>query len=111
MTSPSWYRFDSGHGRLTLTLHIQPNARTSGVVGRHGDALKIRIAAPAVDNKANAALIDFLHQWFMLPSSQFRIKQGSRGRRKIVELDCPGIGVEKRLASMEQRCPANSNNA
>ena len=97
----SWYRFDPGQRRLTLTLHIQPNARKSAVVGLHGDALKIRIAAPAADNKANAALIDFLHQWFMLPSSQFRIKLGAHGRRKIVELDCPGHDIEKKLARME----------
>lgn len=107
----SWYRLDPAQRRLTLILHIQPNARTSAVVGRHGDALKIRIAAPAVENKANATLIDFLHQWFMLPSSQFRIKLGTRGRRKIVELDCPGNGIEKLLARMELACPANSNNA
>ena len=107
----SWYRFDPARRRLILTLHIQPNARATAVAGRHGDALKLRIAAPAVDDKANAALIDFLHQWFKLPSSHIRIKRGARGRRKIVEIDNPGAGVETCLASMEPACPANSNDA
>jgi len=107
----SWYRLDPAQRRVTLTLHIQPNARVTAVAGRHGDALKIRIAAPALDNKANAALIDFLHQWFKLPSSRIRIKQGTRGRRKIVELDCPVAGIEILLASMESACPVKLNNA
>lgn len=106
----SWYRLDPAQRRLTLTLHIQPNARATAVAGRHGDALKIRIAAPVVDDKANAALIDFLHQWFKLPSSHIKIKRGARGRRKIVELDHPGARIETILARMESACPANSNN-
>ena len=107
----SWYRLDPAQRLLTLTLHIQPNARVTAVAGRYGDALKIRVAAPALENKANAALIDFLHQWFKLPPSHIRIKQGKRGRRKIVEIDCPAAGIETLLASMESACPAKSNNA
>lgn len=81
------------------------------MAGKFGDALKIRVAAPALDNKANAALIDFLHQWFKLPSSHIIINQGTRGRRKIVEIDWPAADIEPLLASMESACPANSNNA
>ena len=47
-------------GRATLTLHIQPGAKKTEVVGLHGDALKIRLAAPPVDGKANQALIGFI---------------------------------------------------
>lgn len=83
---PAWCRFDPGAGRLTLNVHVQPNARVSGFAGLHGDALKIRIAAPAVDDKANAALIDFLHCFLKLPSSLISIRHGARGRRKVVEI-------------------------
>jgi uncharacterized protein (TIGR00251 family) len=83
---PAWCRFDPGAGRLTLNVHVQPNARTSGFAGLHGGALKIRIAAPAVDDKANAALIDFLHRFLKLPSSLISIRHGARGRRKVVEI-------------------------
>ena len=47
-------------GSLILTLHIQPGARKTEIVGLHGDALKIRLAAPPVDGKVNAALLGFL---------------------------------------------------
>ncbi|HSN39188.1 MAG TPA: DUF167 domain-containing protein [Burkholderiales bacterium] len=82
----AWCRFDSGAGRITLTVHVQPNARTSEIAGLHGDALRIRVAAPAVDNKANAALIDFLHRFLKLPPSLISIRHGVRGRRKVVEI-------------------------
>lgn len=96
----NWYRFDPERRRLTLTIHVQPNARRTEPAGRHGDALKIRIAAPAVDNQANAELIDFLHQWFKLPKISIAIKHGARGRRKVVEIDSPGADVQASLESM-----------
>jgi len=96
----SWYRFDPAQHRLTLTLHIQPNARATAVAGTHGDALKIRIAAPAVDDKANAALIDFLRRWFKLSAANIKIRHGARGRRKIVEIDHPAAACVALLAGM-----------
>ena len=82
----AWHRFDPDARRLTLTVHVQPNAATSAVAGFHGDALKIRIAAPAVDNKANAALVDFLRRLLKLPASRIAIRHGAHGRRKIIEI-------------------------
>ena len=79
----SWYRYDEKSGRVTLVLYIQPNARTTEVAGLHGDALKIKVGAPALDDKANRKLIDFLHQWFKLPILDITLKQGARSRRKI----------------------------
>jgi len=81
-----WLRYDAPGGRLTLTLHIQPNARKSSIVGVHGDALKVRVAAPAVDNKANAALIEFLGETLGVPRSAITIRHGASARRKVVEL-------------------------
>lgn len=81
-----WYRFDPGARRLTLIVHVQPNAATSAVAGLHGDTLRIRIAAPAVDDKANAALIGFLRTLLEISASQISIRRGARGRRKIIEI-------------------------
>jgi uncharacterized protein (TIGR00251 family) len=52
----------------------------------HGDALKVRIAAPAVDNKANAALIEFLSETLGVSRSSITIRHGATSRRKVVEV-------------------------
>jgi uncharacterized protein (TIGR00251 family) len=59
---PAWLRIDAKDGSLVLNLHIQPGAKKTEVVGPHGDALKLRLAAPPVDGKANAALLAYLGQ-------------------------------------------------
>jgi uncharacterized protein len=82
----TWHNYDPAAGRITVTLHVQPNARKSGIAGLHGDALKIRIAAPAVDNKANSALIEFLGETLGVPKSAIAIRHGATGRRKVVEV-------------------------
>ncbi|MGH8660453.1 MAG: DUF167 domain-containing protein [Burkholderiales bacterium] len=73
-------------GRLTVTLHAQPNAKKNEIAGLHGGALKVKIAAPAVDNKANAALIDFLGETLDVPRFAIIIRHGATGRRKVVEI-------------------------
>lgn len=90
-----WLR-ESG-GRTTLTLHIQPGAKKSEVAGVHGDALKIRLAAPPVDGKANAALIDFLAARLGLSKSQLSLKSGQTSRRKVLELAVQLPDIEQRL--------------
>ena len=97
----TWARYDAAARRLTLTLHTQPGARKNGVAGLHGDALKVRIAAPAVDNKANAALVEFLSEILNVPRSTVSIRQGASSRRKVVEVSGGGELVEKlgRLAT------------
>ena len=82
----TWHNYNPAAGRITVTLHVQPNARKNEIAGLHGDALKIRISAPAVDNKANAALIDFLSETLGVSKSAFAIRHGATGRRKIVEI-------------------------
>ncbi len=80
-----WCR-TAGDGRLTLTLHIQPGAKKTDVAGLHGDALKIRLAAPPVDGKANEALIKFLAERFKLPKNKVTLKSGHTSRRKVLEI-------------------------
>ena len=106
-TGSSWWKYDPSHQKITLTVHVQPNARQTAVAGRHGDALKLRVAAPAVDDKANQALIDFLHQWFKLPISHISIRHGSRGRHKVVELAGCDANTMEHLARLESSCPVN----
>ena len=95
----TWYRYDTAARCYSLRLHVQPNARKSQVAGLHGDALKIRIAAPAVDNKANAALIEFLSRTLGVPKSAIAIRHGETGRRKLLEI-FGSPGLEKKLAAI-----------
>lgn len=82
----TWRRYNAAARRLTVTLHVQPNARRTEFAGLHGDALKVRIAAPAIDNKANAALVDFLSETLGVPRPAIVIRRGVTGRRKVLEI-------------------------
>ena len=93
-TAPWLHRRESS---ATLTLHVQPGARKTEVVGLHGDALKIRLAAQPVDGKANAALIEFVAERLGLPKSAARLVSGQTSRRKILEVDAVPVDAERRL--------------
>jgi hypothetical protein len=80
-----WLRV-AADGRITLTLHIQPGAKKTEFAGLHGDALKIRLAAPPVDGKANEALIRFIADTLKLPNSAINLKSGQTSRRKVLEI-------------------------
>ena len=49
---------------MILELHVQPGAARSEFAGEHGGRLKLRLAAPPVQGKANAALVEFLAGYF-----------------------------------------------
>lgn len=87
--SHPWLRAD-GDG-VVLTLHIQPGAKKTEVAGLHGEALKIRLAAPPVDGKANDCLIVFLAKRLGLPKSRVALVAGETSRAKRVRVG--GIGA------------------
>lgn len=76
----------AGVREITLTLHIQPGASRTEYAGLHGDAHKIRLAAPPVDGKANDALIAFLADAFGVRQRDVTIASGASSRRKIVRI-------------------------
>ncbi len=80
-----WFRV-AADGRITLTLHIQPGAKKNEFAGCHGDALKIRLAAPPVDGKANDALVKFVAEALAIPKSAVNLKSGQTSRRKVLEV-------------------------
>jgi len=96
----TWCRYDAAAQRLSLTLHVQPNARRNEVAGFHGDALKLRIAAPAAGNQANTELIDFLSKTLEVPRSAIAIRRGSTSRRKVVEIT-GGPELAARLSKLQ----------
>ena len=91
-----WLRV-AADGRLTLTLHIQPGAKKTEVAGEHGDALKIRLAAPPVDGKANAALLAFIAERLGVAKSAVTLKSGQTSRRKVVEVEGASADVVRLL--------------
>lgn len=97
MSSAPWWR-RAADGSIVITVHVQPGAKTTAIAGRHGEALKIRLSAPPVDGKANAALIDFLARHLGLARSQVTLVTGAAGRHKLLRV----AGCEEaRLAALE----------
>jgi hypothetical protein len=94
-----WFRL-AADGRVTLTLHIQPGAKKTEFAGLHGDALKIRLAAPPVDGKANEALVKFVAETLKLPKSAVNLKSGQSSRRKVLEVQGAEVGAIAAFASV-----------
>jgi uncharacterized protein len=83
-----------------LRLRVSPGAGKSGIVGRHGDAWKVRVTAPPEDGRANDAVLWLLADALSVPRTSLTLVSGHTGRDKIVLLD--GVGpaqIERRLAS------------
>ena len=83
---------------LTLTLHVQPGAKRTEVAGLHGEALKIRLAAPPVEGRANEALLKFIADFFGVPLRQVELKQGGQSRHKVVAIAGSKVEPESLLA-------------
>ena len=73
-------------GGVILSLHVQPGASTTEVVGLHGDALKVRVAAPATGGRANAMVLALVATEFGLAQGDIELAAGASSRRKRVRL-------------------------
>lgn len=96
--SASWYRYDADRDLLILNIRVHPNASRTEIAGLHDGCLKIRVAAPPIDAKANTLLIDFLKKKFELLRGRVMIKRGGHGRSKTIEIFHPGATL---LASVK----------
>jgi uncharacterized protein len=94
-----WVRYDPASDVSTLELHIQPGASTTAVAGMHGDRLKLRLAAPPVDGKANRALLRFVADRLAVALRDVEIVRGAGGRSKTVQVRGAGPGAAARLVS------------
>ena len=70
----------------------------SEIVGLHGNALKVKVAAPPVDGKANAALESFLAGVVGVPPSSASVVRGQTNRRKVVRLT--GVSMPAAVAAL-----------
>jgi uncharacterized protein len=71
----------------TLLVHIIPHAKDDVVIGEHGDAIKIKLRAPAREGKANAALMRFLAEQLQVPRHAIVLESGQRSRNKLIRID------------------------
>lgn len=69
-----------------LEIYVQPRASKTEVVGLHGTALKIRLAAPPVDGAANQALVEYIADRLNVSKSSVRLVGGATSRRKVIEV-------------------------
>jgi hypothetical protein len=91
----NWYRRNADV--ITLTLHVQPGAKRSEINGLYGDALKVRLAAPPIEGRANEALLKYVAQLFGVSLRQVELKQGMQSRHKIVAITGSNIEPENLL--------------
>jgi hypothetical protein len=82
-------------------LHVQPGATRSGWAGRHGDgALKLRLAAPAQEGRANQACVRFLAEAAGVPPGAVTLVRGAHSREKIVRID--SVSEDRYRALLQQ---------
>ena len=96
----AWYR-RSADGTLSLRIHAQPGAKRTQVAGLHGEALRIRVAAPALENRANEALAAYIAERLGVPRSAVTLASGERSRAKRFEVR--GARVDPELLLQDGR--------
>jgi uncharacterized protein (TIGR00251 family) len=85
---------------VVLAVHVQPRAGRTAVVGRHGDALKVRVAAPPVDDRANRAMTELVAGVLDVPPTSVRLTSGERSRLKRVRVE--GIDLDTAVERLER---------
>lgn len=73
-------------GAAIFPVRVQPRASKDEIAGELGGALKVRLRAPAVEDRANEALVEFLAELLKTPKSAVRILSGDRSRTKSIEI-------------------------
>lgn len=84
-SSPEWC-VAAGPGKLRLLCSVVPNASSSEVAGEIEGALRVRLAAPPVDGKANEALIAFLAKALGVPKRAVEVTHGTTSRQKTLSV-------------------------
>lgn len=81
---PTLYELRSGF--LFLKVYVQPGGRKCEILGFHDGALKVRIASPPIDGKANELLISYLAQLLKVPKRFLGLSSGHKSKNKVIEI-------------------------
>ena len=94
----------AGRGGIYLDVHVQPNARRPGVLGVHGQRLKIAVAEPADRGKANAATLEAIAGLFGVSRASVSLVAGQSSRHKRLHIRGLDPGSARRLidAALEE---------
>ncbi|ARG99805.1 DUF167 domain-containing protein [Legionella micdadei] len=87
-----WYKREADV--ITLCVYVQPGAKTTGIVGLHGDALKIRLNTQPIEGRANEALLSYIAQLFDVPTRQVKLVRGNKARQKILTITGSSVNPE-----------------
>lgn len=71
----------------TLNLRVIPNAPRNEIAGRLGDAIKVKIHAPALEGRANDAVCSFLAEQLTLPRRAVSLLRGETSRNKVIRIE------------------------
>ena len=83
----------------TLAVRVQPGAKKDAITGAHAEALKISLASPPIDGRANAALIAFLGKALNLPRARITLLTGASNRSKTLHI--PGRSAAEVQAALD----------
>lgn len=92
----AWYQYHSD--THIFNVYIQPGSKRHEIVGLIHDELKIKLAAPAMDGRANTALIKFLSELLQVPKSNIVLKSGEKSRHKRIEICSKSIDLNTLLS-------------
>jgi len=105
--------FEKAGDAFVVHVHVQPGAGRSAVVGRHGDAVKIRVAAPPVEGRANAAAVGVIAEALGVKDADVELTSGEASRTKrfrVRGLDEEELDKRLRIALEEaQRRPERTS--
>ena len=80
----TWYHHENQ--MITLKVIVQPGSKKNEVLGLHDEALKIKLTTPAIEGRANAALLKFIAQLFDVPKTYVTLKRGDKSRHKTIQI-------------------------
>ena len=86
----------------TLAVRVHPGAKRDAIVGFHAGELKVSIAAPAVDGRANEALIAFIAEWLSIPQARVTLIAGAANRSKTLRIT--GKSAAEVQAALVESC-------
>jgi uncharacterized protein len=80
------YVVQCADGSLLISLYVQPKASKTRVVGVYDQCLKLTVASPPIDGRANEELVRFFSEKLQIPKRSVELKSGMRGRRKVIRV-------------------------